>query len=134
MTRCQVDQPFFVRSTLVADGEIDGRPSSKSDLPVALDSPEKPGPIRPKIESLLTISVARAGACVSLPCESKIFRPILQSAFFALYSFSASLMPLVMLTPRAPASPVWAPRNARFLPQKPSPASSPLSLEPQAES
>jgi len=38
MTRCQVVQPWSVIVTLVADGEIDGRPASKKVLPVASDS------------------------------------------------------------------------------------------------
>src|SRR4051794_40127689 len=103
--------------TLVADGEIDGRPASKNVLPVASDSPEKPGPIRPQMESSLTICVARPGAVSGLPWESNFFRLTLQSAFLSLYCFSASSMPLTMFWPSAPASPVSAPRKARFLPQ-----------------
>src|SRR4051812_18708052 len=116
MTRCQVVQPCCVIVTLVADGEIDGRPASKNVLPVASDSPEKPGPTSPKIESSLMIWVASAGALSALPCESNVFRLILQSAFLSLYFCNARLMPLTMFWPSAPASPVSAPRNARFLP------------------
>src|SRR4051812_23744242 len=118
MTRCHVVQFCWVIVTLVAEGEIDGRPASKKVLPVASDSPEKPGPTSPKIESSLMIWVASAGALSALPCESNVFRPILQSAFLAVYSSRASLMPLTMFWPRAPASPVRAPRNARFLPHR----------------
>src|SRR5690349_13968648 len=117
MTRCQVLQPDWVMVTLVADGEIDGRPASKKVLPVASDSPEKPGPMRPKIVLSLMIWVANAGAFFGSPWESNFFRLILQSACLALCSFRAKLMPLTMFWPSAPAPPVSAPRKARFLPQ-----------------
>src|SRR4051812_25329986 len=116
MTRCQVVQPCCVIVTLVADGEIDGRPASKKVLPVASDSPEKPGPTRPKIESSLMICVASAGALSGLPCESNVLRLILHLAFLSLCSLRARLMPLTMFWPRAPAPPVSAPRKAMFLP------------------
>src|SRR4051812_35017889 len=143
MTRCQVVQPCWVIVTLVADGEIDGRPASKKVLPVASDSPEKPGPISPKMESSLTIWVARPGAVSGLPWESNFFRLTWQSGFLSLYCWSASSIPPTMFWPSAPASPVRAPMNARFLPQRallalpsdepPSlPLPPPLSLLPQA--
>ena len=54
--------PFVKRRALaifqrvaVAEGEIDGRPAAANVLPVARDSPEKPGPTRPMIEESLTI-------------------------------------------------------------------------------
>ena len=80
MTRCQVVQPCWVIVMLVAEGEIDGRPASKKVLPVASDSPENPGPMRPMIVLSLTIWVARAGAFSGLPCESNCLSLTLQSA------------------------------------------------------
>ena len=44
MTRWHVVQPCWVIVTLVAEGEIDGRPAAAKVLPVASDSAENPGP------------------------------------------------------------------------------------------
>jgi len=88
--------------TLVADGEITGRPAALNVLPVASDSPEKPGPTRPMIELSLTILVASGVAFVGSPWESNSWNPIVQSACSLLYSSRASLMPPTMFRPRAP--------------------------------
>ena len=114
ITRCHVDQPDWVMVALVAEGEIDGRPAAKNVLPVASDSPEKPGPTRPMIELSWTILVASGVAFTGSPCESNTFRPTLQSLWALLYSSSASLMPPTMFWPSAPASPVVAPKKARL--------------------
>ncbi len=96
MTRCQVVQPCWVIVTLVAEGDTDGRPAAAKVLPVASDSPEKPGPTRPTIESSPTIWVASGVALVGSPCESKVLRVTLQSAWSLLYLSSATLMPPTM--------------------------------------
>src|SRR3569623_3300772 len=70
MTRCHLVQPWSVMVTLVADGEMTGRPAASKVLPVARDSPEKPGPTRPTIDESPTILVASGVAFVGSPCES----------------------------------------------------------------
>ena len=116
--RWKIFQPFFERSALVADGVMIGRPAS-SNLPLtAFDSPENAGPTIPRTPASAIALSASAGAWSGSPCESYASMPTWQSAFASLNSATARSRPFLMLTPRLPASPVSAPKNAIFTPSQ----------------